>query len=171
MTLPPGPRMPAPVQTLNWSARPTAFLEACRRHYGHAFTLRLLGFGQPGFTDVVVLADPAAIKAVFTAGTEQLVIGELRAPMEPMFGPASILLLDGAAHMRQRKLLLPPFHGARMAAYRELMVEATERELERWPADRPFALQPSMQAITLNVIVQAVFGLDGPVRRRTGPVP
>src|SRR5204863_3111837 len=74
-------------------------------------------------------------------------------------------LLDGAAHMRQRKLLLPPFHGERMAAYGELIAKATEREIERWPAGRPFALQPSFQAITLEVILEAVFGLDDAQRR------
>jgi len=81
------------------------------------FTLRLLGFGERGFSNVVFLADPAAIKTVFTAGSDTLRVGELRAPMAPMFGSGSILLLDGAEHMRQRKLMLPPFHGARMASY------------------------------------------------------
>ena len=165
MTLPPGPRMPAPAQLLAWGMRPTALLESCQRRHGDRFTLRLLGFGERGFSDVVVVADPASIKALFTAGPGQLTVGELRAPMAPMFGPASILLLDGAAHMRQRKLLLPPFHGERMAAYGELIAQATEREIERWPADRPFALQPSFQAITLEVILQAVFGLDDARRR------
>jgi cytochrome P450 family 135 len=165
MTLPPGPRMPAPLQVLAWGARPTAFLEACHRRYGHAFTLRLAGFGERGFSDVVFLTDPAAIKAVFTAGADKLTVGELREPMAPMFGPASILLLDGAAHMRQRKLLLPPFHGERMAAYGELIAQATEREIDRWPTGEPFALQASFQAITLEVILQAVFGLDDPRRR------
>jgi cytochrome P450 len=85
--------------------------------------------------------------------------------MAPMFGPTSILLLDGARHMRQRKLLLPPFHGARMAAYGERIAEVTDREIDGWPLDRPFALQPSMQAITLEVILQLVFGLDDDERR------
>ena len=142
MTLPPGPRMPAPAQVLAWGARPTGLLEDCLRRYGDAFTLRLLGFGERGFSDVVFLTHPDDVKTLFTAGPDKLIVGELRSPMAPMFGSASILLLDGRAHLRQRKLLLPPFHGERMAAYRELMVEATEREIDRWPSDRPFALQP-----------------------------
>src|SRR2546423_1484374 len=89
MTLPPGPRMPAPAQILAWGAQPTAFLETCRRRYGDAFTLRLLGFGERGFSDVVVLTEPAAIKALFTVGAEKLTVGELRAPMAPMFGRAN----------------------------------------------------------------------------------
>src|SRR3989442_8974168 len=165
MTLPSGPRMPAPAQVLTWGARPTAFLESCLRRYGDAFTLRLIGFGERGFSDVVFLTDPGAIKTLFTAGREKLLVGELRGPMAPMFGSTSILLLDGRSHMRQRKLLLPPFHGERMAAYRELMIEATEREIDRWPDDRTFALQPSMQTITLEVILEAVFGLDDAQRR------
>jgi len=160
MTLPPGPRMPAPAQILAWGARPTALLERCLRRYGDAFTLRLIGFGEHGVSDVVFLTDPDAIKTLFTAGPDKLVVGELRGPMAPMFGPTSILLLDGRAHMRQRKLLLPPFHGERMAAYRELTIEATDREIDRWPYGRTFALQPGMQTITLEVILQAVFGLD-----------
>ena len=165
MTLPPGPRMPAPAQVITWGMRPCAFLEGCQRRYGDAFTLRLLGFGQRGFSDVVFLTHPDTIKAVFTAGPDQLRVGELREPMAPMFGPTSILLLDGAKHMRQRKLLLSPFHGARMTAYGELIAEATEREVARWPRERPFALQPGFQAITLEVILAAVFGLDDPERR------
>jgi cytochrome P450 family 135 len=164
-TLPPGPRMPAPAQILSWGARPTAFLERCSRRFGDAFTLRLLGFGERGASDVVFVTDPDDIKTLFTAGSDKLLVGELRFPMAPMFGPASILLLDGRAHLRQRKLLLPPFHGERMTAYRELMVDATEREIDRWPLGRQFTLQPTMQAITLEVILQAVFGLDDAERR------
>ena len=89
MTLPSGPRMPAPAQVLTWGARPTAFLESCLRRYGDAFTLRLIGFGERGFSDVVFLADPAAIKAVFTASPKELRVGELRASMAPMFGDKS----------------------------------------------------------------------------------
>jgi cytochrome P450 family 135 len=160
MALPPGPRRPASVQALWWIARPSAMLDQCHQRYGDAFTVRLLGFGEPGFSDVVFLADPAAVKTVFTSGPETLRVGELRAPMAPMFGRGSILLLDGAQHMRQRKLMLPPFHGERMASYGELIATATDRELDRWPLHEPFPLQPHLQTITFDVILQAVFGLD-----------
>jgi cytochrome P450 family 135 len=165
MSLPPGPRMPAPAQALAWMTRPCAFLDGCHRRFGDAFTLRLLGFGERGFSDVVFLSDPAAIKTVFTSGPDTLRVGELRAPMAPMFGSGSILLLDGAQHMRQRKLMLPPFHGERMASYGELITRATERELDSWPLNRTFSLQPRMQAITFDVILRAVFGLDDARRR------
>jgi cytochrome P450 len=165
MALPPGPRLPAPLQILSWTVRPGVLLERCRRRYGNAFTLKLLGFGERGLSKVVFLADPAAIKKVFTAGPESLTVGELRAAMAPMFGNASILLLDGAAHMRQRKLMLPPFHGERMERYGELIAAATERELERWPLGRQFPILPRMQTITFEVILKAVFGLDDRERR------
>jgi cytochrome P450 len=165
MTLPPGPRLPATVQALAWIARPCAFLDKCHQRHGDTFTLRLLGFGESGFSDVVFLTDPAAIKHVFTSGPDTLRVGELRAPMAPMFGSGSILLLDGAQHMRHRKLLLPPFHGERMASYGELIAKATERELDSWPAGTAFALQPRMQEITFEVILRAVFGLQDTDRR------
>jgi cytochrome P450 len=145
--------------------RPSALLDRCMRRYGNTFTLQLLGFGERGFSDVVFLADPVAIKTVFTAGPDTLRVGELRAPMAPMFGKSSILLLDGREHMRQRKLMLPPFHGERMARYGKLIAAATDRELDRWPLGRPFALLPRMQAITFEVILQAVFGLADAERR------
>jgi cytochrome P450 family 135 len=161
----PGPSMPGPVQVLAWTMRPGAFLEGCRRRYGNTFRLRLLGFGERGFSEVVFCAEPASIKTVFTAGPDTLRVGELRAAMAPMFGTSSILLLDGQRHMRQRKLMLPPFHGERMARYGELIAAATERELATWPLGRSFPLQPRMQAVTYDVIMQAVFGLDEPERR------
>jgi cytochrome P450 family 135 len=165
MSLPPGPRLPAAAQTLRWTMRPCSVLDAGLRQYGSTFTLRLLGFGNRGFSDVVFLADPAAIKTVFTASPDTLRVGELRADMAPMFGNHSILLLDGREHMRQRKLMLPQFHGERMTRYAELIAAATERELDTWPLGRPFALQTRLQTITYDVIMQAVFGLADARRR------
>jgi cytochrome P450 len=165
VTLPPGPRRPASALALTWTIRPCSLLDGCLRRFGDTFTLRLLGFGDRGFNDVVFLADPTAIKTVFTASPDTLRVGELRAAMAPMFGHHSILLLDGQQHMRQRKLMLPPFHGERMARYAELIAAATEQELDAWPIGRSFAIQPRMQAITFDVIMQAVFGLEDAERR------
>jgi cytochrome P450 len=152
--LPPGPRLPAYLQTALLVLRPEATLRRWRRRYGDVFTARSLLSGR-----IVFLADPAATKDVFTGDHDVLRAGEANAFLEPVLGPRSVLLLDGREHLRQRRLLLPPFHGERMRAYEALMREAAVADLASWPVGRPFALLPRMQAITLDVIAQAVFGL------------
>ena len=152
--LPPGPRRPATLQTFAWVARPLPFLDRCRRRYGDWFTVRLAKVGT-----FVFVADPVAIKEIFTGDPQLLRAGEANAPLAPVVGSRSVLLLDGAEHLRQRRLMLPSFHGGRMAHYGELMAEITEAELERWPLREPFALRPRTQAITLEIILRVVFGV------------
>lgn len=106
------------------------------------------------------VSDPVAVKAIFTGDPELLQAGAARGGIRPMFGARSILLLDGAEHLRERRLMLPAFHGQRMVRYGELMAEITEREVASWPLGRRFALQDRMQSITLEVILRAVFGMD-----------
>ena len=155
MSLPPGPSSPALYWSLEWAFRPESLMSRCHRRYGDVFTVPMLGFGSIGTNPVVFVADPAAVKAIFTAGPELAPVGASRRMLSPMFGPASVLIVDGPAHLRQRRLMLPPFHGERMSRYARLI-----DELERWPVGRAFALQPRMQAITLEVILRAVFGVD-----------
>ena len=152
--LPPGPRAPSAVQSIGWWSRPTAYLERCRSRYGRRFTIRLIG--QSPF---VILSDPDEIKQVFTAPPEVLHPGEGARILEPVIGPNSVILLDEAAHMRQRKLLLPAFHGERMQHLSGLMAELAEREIDSWPLDEPAALHTRLQRLTLEVILRAVFGL------------
>jgi cytochrome P450 len=153
--LPPGPSLPTALQTLRWVVRPTAFMEESRRRYGDCFTLRIASEGS-----WVLVSDPESIKKVFTGNPEHLRAGEANVILRPVVGSESVLLLDGPSHMRQRKLLLPPFHGERMQRYGELMREVTEREITTWPSGEPFAVWPRMQAITLEVIIRAVLGVD-----------
>ena len=153
--LPPGPRYPMPLQTLGWIARPGPFLERCRDRYGDAFTLRIANEGT-----WVMLSDPAAVKEVFTGDPELLHAGEANAILRPVLGPSSVLLLDDGAHLAQRKLLLPPFHGARMKAYGALMEAAAEAEIASWPAGRVVATRPAMQRITLEIVMRAIFGVN-----------
>jgi cytochrome P450 len=142
-----------------WVLRPIPFLERCRRRYGDFFTARFV------IGDILWIADPHVIKQVFTASPETLPAGEANAPpLEPIMGPNSVLLLDGAEHMRQRKLMLPSFHGERMQGYGELISDVTEREIERWPLGRPFKLRERTQEITLEIIMRAVFGIRDPDR-------
>jgi cytochrome P450 family 135 len=159
---PPGSRMPGAVQAFRYARDPLGFFESLYRRHGHVFQVSF-----PYFKRIVYVADPAFVKRVFTGDPEDFRAGEANATvLEPAVGPSSVLTLDGAEHMRQRKVLLPPFHGKRVEAYGEVIREATLRDMATWPADRPFALRPHTQRITLEVILRAVFGIRGAERER-----
>jgi cytochrome P450 len=134
---------------------PLQFFDACRRRYGDLVT-----FGTLFDSRFVMVFDPAAVKQLFTGPPEQLRAGEANAPLGPVLGERSVLLLDGTEHLRQRRLMLPAFHGERMRAYETAMVDAADREIDGWPVGRPFTVLPSMQALTLDVIMRAVFGVE-----------
>jgi cytochrome P450 len=130
-------------------------MESCRARYGKRFTIRLLQ--SPPF---VYLSDPDEIKEIFTAPPDVLHPGEGAKILEPIVGANSVILLDERAHLSQRKLMLPAFHGERMEALTGLLCEVTKREVASWPLDEPVALHPRLQALTMEVILRAVFGLD-----------
>ncbi len=160
--LPPGPRTPAAAQALSYARNPLGFLSQHQRRYGDIFTIRF-----PYFGSVVYVARPDLVKAVFTGSPAVFHAGEANATvLEPALGPNSVLTLDDEPHMRQRKLLLPPFHGERVQRYGELIVEVTREEMESWPLGEPFALRPHTQRITLAVIMRAVFGVHDEDRLR-----
>ncbi|HEX4187092.1 MAG TPA: cytochrome P450 [Solirubrobacteraceae bacterium] len=154
--LPPGPRAPAVVQTLAWALAPTWLMDGCRRRLGEAFTLTF----SPSGLKLVLISDPEAVKTVFTAPPEIAPSGAGNSPVAPVMGPSSVIVLTGPEHMRQRKLLLPPFHGERMREYEDVIVEATRRDMAQWPMGRPMRLQERTRAITLEVILRAVFGVE-----------
>jgi cytochrome P450 family 135 len=158
---PPGPTEAPAIQTARWLLRPIAFMESNRRRYGEAFGVHFLGFERP----MVMLSDPEAVRALYTAHEHGLPPGRSVALL-PVMGPGSVLLLEGKEHLARRKLMLPPFHGERMRSYEETVREVTEREIDSWSGsgERPFALHPRMQAITLEVILKAVFGVTDPER-------
>jgi cytochrome P450 len=163
-SLPPGPRAPRAFQTARWIARPAAFLNDAARRYGDMFTLKIANEGT-----WVFISEPDAVKQVFTGDPRLLHAGEANIVLLPVLGSHSVLLLDDAAHMAQRKLMLPPFHGERMRGYEETMTEVAVREIERWPAGEPLSAWPTMQAITLEVIMRTVFGVrDAPRLERLG---
>ncbi len=154
--LPPGPSSPPLYQITRWVARPLQLLEQYQRTYGDVFTMR-----SPREGAFVIIADPELIKEVFAADGDVLLAGVGNATiLEPILGKHSVLTLDGAEHLRQRRLLLPPFKGDRMAAFETTMREITEASFERWPIGQPFSVHSFMQDITLDVILQTVFGLD-----------
>ncbi len=158
--LPPRPDLSRFQMTAGFMLTPTRFLDACHARCGDYFTLL-----PQADRKLVITADPAAVKQVFTGDPNLLHAGAGNIVLEPLLGPASVLLADGAEHIRQRRLLLPPFHGERMRAYGELMDEVAERHVARWPREGRFAVLPSMQEITLEVIMRAVFGFEDADRR------
>jgi len=157
-SLPAGPRLPAIVQGLWFVTRPVEYFDRCLARYGDPFTVRL-----PSTPAVVMFSDPAAIRDIFTGDADALPAGEATANvLLPILGASSLLVLDGARHLRERRMMMPPFHGDRMRAYGEVMRDVTERALSDWPVARAFPLMERTQAITLDVIVRTVFGLtDG----------
>jgi cytochrome P450 family 135 len=156
---PPGPTEAPAIQTARWLLRPISFMESCRRRYGDAFSVSFLGFERP----LVMLSDPEAIRALYTAHEHGLPPGRSVALL-PVMGPGSVLLLEGSEHLARRKLMLPPFHGERMRSYEATVRDVTERELDSWSDGDTFAIHPRMQAITLDVILKAVFGVTDPAR-------
>jgi cytochrome P450 family 135 len=130
-------------------------MEDCSRRYGDMFTLRISHEGT-----WVFLAHPDAVKQVFTGDPRLLHAGEANIVLLPVLGRQSVLLLDEQEHMAQRKLMLPSFHGARMRRYEAVMAEVAAREIERWPLGAPLSAWPTMQAITLEVILRTVFGVQ-----------
>jgi cytochrome P450 len=157
---PPGSRAPAFAQAVSYARDPLGFLAARQRRYGDIFSVRFPFFGR-----VVYVARPDLVKEVFTGPPSVFHAGEANATvLEPALGPHSVLTLDDEPHMRQRKLLLPPFHGERIERYGELIVEMTGREMKSWPVGEAFALRPHTQRITLAVIMRAVFGVHDEAR-------
>ncbi len=154
--LPPGPRMGRVMQTAIWSRRAQWMLEQSRARFGRMFTLQIAYEG-----DWVVIADPDIVKQIFTGDPRVFHAGEGNQILRPILGENSVLVLDEKKHIAQRKLLLPPFHGERMQAYGEKMAEIAAREIESWPTGVPYKLRPRMQAITLEIILETVFGVHG----------
>jgi cytochrome P450 len=148
--------MPRPIQTAIWTRQAQWMLVQCRRRLGPMFTLRIAYEGT-----WVVISDPELVKQVFTGDPKVFHAGEGNDILRPLLGDNSLLVLDDAPHMSQRKLLLPPFHGRRMEGYEQTMREIAAREIESWPTGVPYRLRPRMQAMTLEIILETVFGVHG----------
>jgi cytochrome P450 len=159
--LPPGPDAPPLLQALRFVQWPLPLLDECAARFGDVFTLRL-----PAAPPLVLFSHPDAVKTIFAGDEEDLRAGEANFRLEPVLGKQSLLLLDGREHLRERRLLQPPFHGDRMLAYAPVMRDVAAEAVARWPVGRPFAVHPEMQGVTLDVILRTVFGLDeGPTKR------
>jgi cytochrome P450 family 135 len=148
--------VPALLQTLLWAAVPTWFMTGCAKRLGEIFTVTF----WPSGMQLVMVSDPEVVKTVFTAPPGVAPSGAGSSPIAPVVGESSVLTLIGPEHMRQRKLLLPPFHGERLRAYEDVIVEATKRDMAGWPVGTPMKMVGHTRAITLEVILRAVFGVE-----------
>jgi len=152
--LPKGPPDPQWWQTIQGIFRPLEYSEAARKRYGDIFTFRFLN------AYYVVVCDPQGIQKIFTADPDLFDSGKANAAFfQPSLGENSLVLLDGKRHQRQRKLLMPPFHGERMRTYGRLICEIAEQTVDRWQIGEPFVMRDATQDISLRVILRAVFGL------------
>jgi cytochrome P450 len=153
---PPVIQLPQPVQLLRFNQRQIEFVFGARRRHGDVFAME-----TPEPLPLVITSLPEDVRSLFTAKPEEAPSLAAESPLRPIVGPDSVLTSLGERHLRQRKLLLPPFHGEAIQHYTAAIAEAAEREIESWPLGEPFALAPRMQAITLDVIMAGIFGIDG----------
>jgi cytochrome P450 len=157
--LPPGPRSPAFVNLVQFARRPLDTLRGWYERYGEVFTVRFTVFGTG-----VYVANPDAIRELFTGDQSDLLAGDANSFMAPVLGDKSVLVLDGREHLRQRKLLLPPFQGSAVAAFRSVIRDVTEREIAGWRPGMQLVMRERMRGLTFEVICRAVFGVTDPTR-------
>jgi cytochrome P450 len=162
MPKPPVVPLPRAVQMVRFNQRQIQYVFGARRRLGEVFRMRTALPGGP-----VITSHPDHVRSLFTAKPEQAPSLTGESPLRPILGPNSVLTAVGPRHMRQRKLLLPSFHGEAIERYTAMIADAAEREIDRWELNRPIALAPRMQAITLDVIMAGVFGIEGKPERGT----
>ena len=144
-------------QSLGFLRNPLSFHLGAARRSGDVWRLKL----AIGESQIVMTSHPDHAKSLFTAKPADAPSLTGESPLRPVLGPSSVLTLTGDQHMRQRRLLLPPFHGEAIKRYLQMIREIAEREIDGWPLGRPFALAPRMQAVTLQVIMGGIFGVEG----------
>jgi len=158
--MPPGPKLPPLLQVAAIARDPIGTGLRMHRRFGEPFTMRV-----PGFSPSLVFSSPELVRQVVTGRPDVFHAGLANRPLKPVLGRWSLLTLDRRPHMQQRKLLLPPFHGERLRAYGELIRELAEREAASWPVGERFRLDRRMQALTLEVILDVVFGITDEARK------
>ena len=154
--LPPGPRMPGIAQGAMFVFRIVPFFERCRAKHGSTFSLRL-----PTQPPIVVFSDEAAVQEIFSMRPEDFNVGAAYEWMQPFVGRGSLLLMDGERHLRERRLLMPPFHHSRMQAYGAAIRDIAGRAMDGWRVDHHLETESAVRAITLDIILQTVFGVGG----------
>jgi cytochrome P450 len=154
-TLPPGPRLPTLVQTVLFASHRKSFFPRMRARYGDVFTIRLV----PSSRVVVVLSRPEHIREVFGGPPSVMHAGEGNTALRPIMGEHSLLLLDDNPHLAMRRQLMPAFNGQALRGYAGMVARLAEAEVAGWPVGKPFRLHERMRALTLEVILQVVFGV------------
>ncbi|HEU4658652.1 MAG TPA: cytochrome P450, partial [Capillimicrobium sp.] len=162
LAAPPEVDLPRWLQVLRFNQRQIQFVFRARRELGEVFRMDGVIAGRPAIT-----SHPDHVRSLFGAKPEEAPSLTGESPLRPIVGPSSVLTAVGPRHMRQRKLLLPPFHGEAIARYQRMIEQAAEREIAAWPLKTPMRLAPRMQAITLDVIMGGIFGIEGKPRRGT----
>lgn len=155
MKLPNGSKAPALIQLIQWIVKPLQYLDECEKRYGDIFTVRLLGFPP-----LVFVANPQGIQEIFSADVKKFDVGRTNYVVRPFFGDRSLILYDSDRHKQARKLLMPPFHGEKVKFYAESIRQITEKVAQQWQPNQPFIARDAMQNITLEVILQVIFGLS-----------
>lgn len=156
MKLPDGSRTPSLLQTIQLIAQPTKFLDLCAKRYGDSFTLRVLGLNSP---PVVFFSHPQAIQEIFALPSSKLDFRKATHVFEPLMGSQSLILQEGKSHQRQRQLLMPPFKSDRMKSYGQLICEITQQATRNWTTGSSLSIHNAMPEITLQIILQVVFGI------------
>jgi cytochrome P450 len=159
---PPAIRWPRAVQVIWFGQLQWKFVFHHRRKFGEVWHAR--GYVRGGAS---IISHPDHVRSLFKAPPDQVPTLAAESPLRPVLGPNSVLTANGPRHLKQRKLLLPPFHGEAIARYMQMIADAADREIASWPIGRPFALAPRMQAITLDVIMGGIFGIEGIPERGT----
>src|SRR5438874_6510390 len=159
--LPPARTLPRFLQTVRFGMRPMSFNLAARAELGDVWRVQLLSRAE----EFVVTSHPDHVESLMKAKPADAPSLTGESPLRPVLGPNSVLTSVGERHMRQRKLLLPPFHGEAVERHVQMITEVAEREIESWPTGEPFALVPRMQAVTLAVIMGGIFGIEGTPER------
>jgi cytochrome P450 len=162
LPLPPLVDLPKAIQVLRFNQRQIDFVFGARRRLGEVFRMRGIVAGNP-----VITSHPDHVQSLFKAKPDQAPSLTAESPLRPIVGPNSVLTANGPRHLRQRKLLLPPFHGEAIERYMDMIRDAANHEIDKWPVGKEIELAPRMQAITLDVIMSGIFGIEGRPQRGT----
>src|SRR5438552_2959970 len=157
IVMPPARKLPRFVQTVRFGQRPLSYHLGARREFGDVWSVQLMSRIQT----FVMTSHPDHVQSLFKAKQDDAHSLTGESPLRPILGPNSVLTTWGERHMRQRKLLLPPFHGDAVERYAQMISDVAEHEIDGWPIGEPFALVPRMQAVTLAVIMGGIFGIEG----------